>query len=216
LIYEEWNAAAQVRPLEVRPGPCYIAANATRTMLSGVLVQLEGGRLAVVADWLFEGDPGETVELLLRSASMRAGRGLVVVLGPEHFNEWHNVGLAQALRRFNVEVRTGGQLDGGRGFIRRELGRVVGGEPAVSVGEDAAWTLRAFSGGYCREFRGGLIEGEARPGRYRLLMEGLESLAGLVAWGLAEEETPVNWAWDAQGRRYRSALPGRMNAQQVH
>jgi hypothetical protein len=213
LIYEDWQAAAHIRPQMLRPGPVYVAANATRTMLSGVLVQLEEGRLRVLADWLFEGDPGEIIEDLLRAASMRAGRALVAVLGPEHFNEWSNVGLAQALRSFGVEIRTGGALDGGRGFIRRELGRQRGGAPAFSVSEDAHWTLRAFSGGYCREFVRGEPSGEARPGRYRVLMEGLESMASLVAWGLEEAEETVNWAWDQQGRRYRSALPGRMNTQ---
>jgi hypothetical protein len=217
LIYEDWRAAAHVRPQMLRPGPVYVAANATRTMLSGVLVQLEEGRLRVLADWLFEGDPGETVENLLRAASMRAGRGLIAVLGPEHSNEWNNVGLVQALRSFSVEVRTGGPLDPGRSFIRRELARTHQGEPAFQVGEDAQWTLRAFSGGYCREFVRGEPSGEARPGRYRVLMEGLESMASLVAWGLDEAEEAVNWAYDQQGRRYRSALPGRMNERaQIH
>lgn len=217
LIYEEWHAAQHVRPLGLRPGPVYLAANATRTMLSGVLVQLEDGHVNVLADWLFEGDPGETVEPLLRAASMRVarppgpGRALTMVLGPEHFNEWNNVGLVQALRSYGVEVRTGGQLDPGRAFLRRELERTHQGEPAFQVSEDAQWTLRALAGGYCREFRGGEPTAEARPGRYRVLMEGLESMAGLVAWGIEEAEDAVNWAYDAQGRRYRSALPGRMN-----
>jgi hypothetical protein len=40
-------------------------------------------------------------------------------------------------------------------------------------------------------------------------MEGLESLAGLVAWGLEEADEEVNWAFDRSGRRYRSAMPSR-------
>jgi hypothetical protein len=213
LIYDEFLAVLHVRPQQLRAGPVYVAVNATRTMLSGVLVQLEDGRLRVLADWLFEGDPGEVVEDLLRASSMRAGRALVAVLGPEHSNEWSNVGLAQALRAFGVELRTGGPLDPGRAFIRRELERSHQGEPAFQVSEEAQWTLRALSGGYCREFVRGEPSGEARPGRYRVLMEGLESMASLVAWGLEEAEATVNWAYDQQGRRYRSALPGRMNVQ---
>jgi len=39
------------------------------------------------------------------------------------------------------------------------------------------WTLNAFSGGYCERSQGGVLQDFAEEGRYRTVMEGLESFA---------------------------------------
>jgi hypothetical protein len=74
--------------------------------------------------------------------------------------------------------------------------------------------LNAFAGGYSRPLRSGAVAADPEDNRYRLLMEGLEAMAGLLAWGLEDEaeDTAGNFAYDERGRRYRSALPASMQA----
>lgn len=211
LVYEGWRPEAQIRPVTLGREPLYLALNATRIELAAALCQLVDGRLQIAADWIFEGDPGETVERALREASMRCGRGFTAICGPAHFDEYQNVGLVQQLRLAGCEVRPGTHHEKGREWLRRELGRSLGGDPVLAAGEDASWTARAFAGGFSRGLDGGSPSPEPADNRYRLLMEGIESLAGLVSWGLEDDAAPQNWAFDRQGRRYLSAFPGRAN-----
>lgn len=209
LIYPDWHAETQIRPVVIGREPLYLALNSTRIETAAALCQLKDGRLEIAADWVFEGEPGETVEKALREASMRCGRSFIVMAHPKHFDEWHNVGMVQACRAAGAEVRPGTDHQKGREWLRREIGRSRGGDPVLAVSEGAEWTLRAFAGGFSRALHDGAPQTEPQANRYRLLIEGIESLAGLISWGIADETTPQNWAFDRQGRRYLSAMPGR-------
>lgn len=209
LIYEDWNPNAHIRPARPGRGPFFLAAHATRSVLGAVLCELADGRIRALADWLCEGDPTEAAETVLRGAAMCCGRDFTVVLGPGHFDQWNNVGLAQAFRSYGVDCRAGTSPDAGKQFLRRELARTVAGEPVFAVADEAHWTLRAFAGGYSRVLRDGWPSDDAQDNRYRVLMEGLESFTGLVNWGLEDETVERNWAFDANGRRFLSAMPAR-------
>ncbi len=211
LIYEGWNPNAHISVMGYSWNrPLYLAANSDGRTLAAALVQLVDGRTVVYDDWIVEGDPGEALESLIRDASMRTGRKLTMVAGQKHFDQYRNVGLVQAARALGLETRAGGDLSRGRELIRRELSRTVGGYPAFSVGPEAHWTLNALAGGYSRPFVSGFIAEEAADNRYRVLMEGIEALAGLFAWGIEDEDDAVpNFAYDREGRRYRSAMPAR-------
>jgi hypothetical protein len=137
---------------------------------------------------------------------MFAGRGLTVIAGPQHFDQWTNVGLVQAFRAYAVDCRPGGSAESGKAEIRSLLERHIGGSPAFGVCPDATWTLRGFAGGYARPFREGVLADEPENNRYRVLMEGLESLCGLFAFGSQEER---NYAYDRAGRPYLSIIPPR-------
>jgi hypothetical protein len=206
-IYDGWNALAHIAPARVLPGPCYLAANATRGMVSGVVVQLQDGRIVVLGDVVAEGDPGQAAEGVLRQASMFAGRGLTVIAGPQHFDQWNNVGLVQAIRNLGVEARPGGNVAGGRELLRSELAKLPGAGGGFAVSPGATWTLRAFAGGYSRPLVNGQVADEPANNRYRVLMEGLESLCGLFAWGEMAKEG--NMAYDRAGRPYLSIIPQR-------
>lgn len=206
LVYDEWNVLAHVAPKSVMPGLCYLAANATRGMVSGVVVQFHDGRVVVLADFLAEGDPEQAIESVLRQASMFSGRGLTIVAGVRHFDQWTNVGLVQAIRNLGPEVRPGGSVEAGKSFIRQQLERLP---PGISVSPDATWTLRAFAGGYSRPMHHGLIADEAENNRYRVLMEGIESLCGLLSYETMNEER--NYSFDRIGRPYLSIIPNREN-----
>jgi hypothetical protein len=206
LIYEGFNPNVHIRPGELGRGTVFLAANATRSMVVGVLLQVDGGRINVIADWALDGDPGEAAETLLRNASMSTGGNFTVIAGSRHFDQWTNVGLVQALRALGVQCRPGGSSEGGRAVLRRTLEHSLGGEPEFSVAPEATWTLRAFAGGYARPFRDGRVSDIVEDNRYKVLMEGLENLAGLWQWGI-EEQAQRNLAYDQSGKPYLSILP---------
>jgi hypothetical protein len=209
LVYEGFNPNVHIRPLEAGVGgsPLYLAANALRSMVVAVLVQVVSGRIECLADWVVEGDPGEATESVVRSASMFAGRGLTAIAGPRHFDQWQNVGLIQSFREMGVRVQPGAAPDAGRAVLRRGFESTRGGEPEFIASPDAVWTLRALAGGYATPFRDGRLADGPEDNRYRVLMEGLESLAGLFQWGM-DEEKDRNYAFDQiTGRRYLSILP---------
>jgi len=136
------------------------------------------------------------------------------VVPPQHRDRFMNVGLIQAIGRIPAQVATGAAPAGGREWLRNALGRLTRGMPQVQVCSAARWTLNAFAGGYAvpllRGQRAGELGAEAEEGVYRVLMEGLESVVGLMQAAPAEEEEFAgNWAFDRQGRRYRSAMPSR-------
>ena len=84
------------------------------------------------------------------------------------------------------------------------------GQPVVRVCTDARWTLNAFSGGYAKEVtRDGGVTEFAVEGPYKVLMEGLESLAALMKSSSLREDEPLKYAVAPDGRRYISALATR-------
>jgi hypothetical protein len=217
LVYPDWNPNGHI-DADVRPAwgkPVYLAGNATSAALSAALVQIGEGRTVVLGDWIAEGEPAEALEGVVREASMAAGGArLVLIAGRQHWEQYRNVGLIQAARALGLEARPGGDPARGRELIRKELGRVGECGPSFAVAPAARWTLNAFAGGYSRPLRSGAVAADPEDNRYRLLMEGLEAMAGLLAWGLEDEaeDTAGNFAYDERGRRYRSALPASMQA----
>jgi hypothetical protein len=216
LIYEGWNPNAHIEAGEFSwARPAYLACNATRTVTGAALVQCYEGRTAVLHDVVSEGGPDEVLEGIVREASLAAaGAKLTMICGRQHWEQYANVGLVQAARSLGVDVRPAGDPARGREFMRRELGRAAGNGPCFSVSPAARWTLNAFAGGYSRPLRDGSLAGDAEDNHYRVLMEGLEAFAGLLAFGVEDDDEPGNYAYSPDGRRYRSALPARMQTRQ--
>ena len=70
---------------------------------------------------------------------------------------------------------------------------------------DGAW-LNGLAGGYTRGLKNGVLTDAAEDGPYKVLIEGLESFAGLTdAGSLFDEESDMHFATTAQGHRYLSA-----------
>ena len=214
LIYENWNPNAHIEPAEPSYGRAvYLATQANRACLAAVLCQCVDGRTVIFDDWIIEGEAAASLEIVAREASIRSGGArLTLIAGKQHWEQYANVGLVQAARSLGLEVRPGGDPARGRELIRRELGRTssLATGQAFAVAPSARWTLNAFAGGYSTPLRDGHLAKEPVDNHYRLLMEGLEAFAGLMAFGFEDEDQPANWAWDASGRRYRSAMPDRM------
>lgn len=209
-IYDGFQAQHVVEDLpSVARAPAYLALNATGGCTTAALLQLVDGGLMVLADWVREGDPGWSLEGIVREAALMA-QGKPKLFAPQrHFSVYDLVGLKAAVRALPSELGRGGQEHQGREEIRSLLGRLTRGRPMVQVSTQARWTLNAFSGGYCREVtKHGSLTEQAIEGPYRTLMEGIESLAALTKAITVRDDDEVQYAFTKDGRRYISALAG--------
>ena len=120
-----------------------------------------------------------------------------IVLHPQYFDDWRNVGLRQAIRAMPADLGKGVDPARGRAHLRKELERMTKVAPAVQVASNARWTLAAISAGYAQKPG----KNEPEPGVHRTLMEGLEATLGLMALGLSDDN--ANWSYTEDGRRYR-------------
>lgn len=213
--FSDENIVEDLAPAANRP--VYLAANATGSLTTAVLLQAFEGRIRILADWVREGSPAETVsdihmeaalegdttvertervpvpvELILKVPEHRivlARMPVKWVVSPHHNERYTNVGLVQAVRGVPATVQFGADEGAGRGSLVENLGRVTHGSPGLLVSNRARWTLNAFAGGYCRALtRHGVIADHAEEGPYRVLMEGLESFCALMARGLDRQE----------------------------
>lgn len=200
--------------------PAYLVLNTDGRVTTGCLAQVVSGRLCILGDWLSEGDAGHVLPDILEAARLElpttnhAGKlgaqgvapsALRSVAPREHFDEYSTLSLRAAAKRAKIAVSRGGDIIQGREEIRSRLRRLVHDEPAIAIHPRARWTLRAFAGGYARV----LDKVEASPGAYTVLMEGLESFAGLLRGGIAPLDNAPNYAYTEDGRKYVSALAHR-------
>ena len=207
-IYDDFSGRHVGLDIRPSPGaPMYLAMNATSNLTSGALLQYHDGRLKIFADWVLEGEVAVNAPEIVSMARLYGGLRMRLVGGLLHFDQYNNVGLRQALARLPAELTRGGVPDAGRAFIRAALGREHRGLAVVEVGEDARWTLNGFAGGYARSInKSGIISGAADEGQYRVLFEGIESFAAILAAGaLVDEDADVNYEFTPSGQRYIAA-----------
>ena len=192
--------------------PVHLVMNAKAAYVTAALLQYDGRRMTVVADYIDEGDPGQSAVVLVRRAQLDApGKVLRVTAPAIHFDQNRNVGLRAALARVPIDCSIGGDVVQGRQEIQALLRSTVRGLPAIQVNAGARWTLNGLAGGYCRALSpGGALVSEPEDNLYTTLMAGIESFCALTrvrAGGDLEEGANVRTA--ADGRKYRSAMVDR-------
>jgi hypothetical protein len=199
-VYDNFDPALHVsdRLLWQRSEPVYLAMHATGVYTTGVLLQAAYGRTLILRDWIREGEAAMGGVEIVREASMFARTQLEIVLHPQHFDEWRNVGLAQAIRAIPAAIGKGMDPAKGRAHLRKELERMARASPAVQIDAGARWTLAAISAGYAQK----PDKREPEPGIHRTLMEGVESALALMAMGLARDDD-ATLSYTASGQRYR-------------
>jgi len=209
-IYEDFggrNISEDLRPLTSRP--VWLAMGATRGMVCGVLLQVLDGAIRIYADWAREGEPSALFADMFREASLEAGVAPRVVMGPLHFDQYNNVGLRQAAGKMMLDVRRGVPSDAGRPVIRDLLRKELRTMPALMVSSNARWTANGFAGGYSRALlKGGMLADYAEEGPYRVIMEAIESFAGLLKTAVGDDDDENNqlrYDVTSGGRRYLSA-----------
>jgi len=208
-IYDDFggrHVAEELKPASGRP--VWLCLNATRNVLTGVVVQVLDGCLRIFADGLREGDPATILASFVADLQLEAGAPVRLVAGPLHFDQYNNVGLVQAAARLPREVRTAVAPGRARASIANLLQRERQGMPMVMVSSNARWTLNAFAGGYSRALlKQGQLADYAEEGVYRTLMEGLESFMGLMELGSPDDEDDGRtYAVTSDGRRYVTML----------
>lgn len=207
-IYDNFTRQNVVEELPVlRQSGCYLALGATRQYTTAVLCQISGTGLRVVADWVREGDPGNTLADIFAEAKLINPK-FQVFAPPQHWQGYDTIGLQPAARRALQPIKMAGDPAQGREELRKKIDALTHGQPALQVSTKARWTLNGFSGGYARSIKAGAREvfGVADDGPYKTLMEGLEAFVAVTGGSLERDgEDAPNYAIDASGRRYLSA-----------
>lgn len=212
-IYSDFNGVRHVAQdiVPSRSRPLWLCLNATRSSLTGVVLQSFDGAIRVFGDVVREGDPAALLAGTVSDIQTDFGRtDLKLCAGPIHFDRYANVGLIAAAQRLPKEVRNTVAPERGRPVIVDMLQREQGGMPMLMISDEARWTLNAFAGGYSRVLlKQGQLADYAEDGPYKTLIEGLESFSGLLELGSTDDagRSRLN-AETPQGRPYRSMLAG--------
>jgi hypothetical protein len=212
-IYDDFSAKHVSENLEPLKGhPVWLVLNATHTIVTAVLLQAINGSVRVYADYVREGDAVACVDDIVALAMLDAGDGVRCLGGPRHFDQYNNVGLAQALRRNRIELQRGAQPPVGRSHLTALLQREKQGVPLVVISDKARWVLNGFSGGYSRALnKQGQLADYADDNEYRVILEGLESFVGRLSAGDPDaQDANSNYAIASNGRRYMTTLPNQM------
>lgn len=206
-IHEHFSHRHVFEDLRRLHGPQpWLVANATRSLTAAALVQYHEQTLYVLADWVREGDPGQQLSDIAGSAQIEAGRRVTLVAAPSHFDQFANVGLLQAAARIPLSTQRSVPAPIGSPIFSTMLQRESRGFPVVRVSSNARWTLNGLSGGYSRTLKNGVLSLEAEDGPYKVLLEAIESFAGLTdAGSLFDENEGMHFAVTANGSRYLSA-----------
>lgn len=212
-IYDDFNGVRHVAQ-DMQPArgrPLWLCLNATRSMVTGMVVQVFDGCVRIYGDIIREGEPSSVLGRLLADVQSDFSRkDLKLCCGPVHFDRYANVGLVAAVTKLPGRIDPTPSPDRGRSVIASLLQREHGGLPMLMVSDQARWTTNAFAAGYSRVLlKQGQLADYAEEGPYRTLIEGLEGFAGLVELGSTDGSGSDRLnAQTAHGRPYRSMIGG--------
>lgn len=209
-MYEDFggrNVMEEIAPVAgIKP---WLLMGATNSMVTAVLVQTSGGALRILWDKVLEGEPSALAATILNEASLEVG-AFRVMMGPQHFDQYNNFGLRQAVMKRMTEVRKGVGAEVGRPEVRKLLRQEIRSMPALLVAAQARWVSNGFAGGYARALlKGGMLAEHAEEGAYRVVMESIESFTGLMKTAVGDEDDEareIHYDVTSNGRRYISAL----------
>ncbi len=208
-MFEDFGARHAGEDMKALPGrPLWCAMNATAQGVTAVTAQVLDGALRLYQDWMREGEPSAVFADLMKDITVETGERPRLVMGPKHFDQYNNFGVRQAARKGNWDTRQGTQPDVGRAVIRDLLRKELRNTQALLVSDQAVWVSNGFAGGYCRALmKGGMLAEYAEEGPYRTMLESIESFAGLMKLGMAEddEEQELVYDYTSAGRRFVSA-----------
>ena len=204
-IYDGFSQINIVDTLYYYPRlPVFLAVNATGSMTTGVLAQIVNGRMHILHDFAYEGDPGSNLHTLVEAASSVANAALTVYAPRVHFDRYDNLGFRAAAKAVPIALRRGGDGPQGREQLRGLIEGMRANVPTLRVSSAATWTLRAFAGGYARAQN----KDEPEDNVYRVLMEGLEALAGTMRSGFEAADQNIAYATGNDGRKYMTTRGG--------
>jgi hypothetical protein len=190
-----------------RKKPAFLALNAQAGMVTAILLQRLDGAIRVMADWVFDGNAGDGLDIIIPDAAIVAGRPVVPWAPAERFDKFDGSGLILAARRKGITIRKGRSPDDTA--LTPWLRRQIKGFPAFMVSPDATWAINGMLAGYARSLDiSGKVSDQPEPNQYCLLLQGLESLISeFDAATQAEDDdnSEINWQYTGDGRRFMSA-----------
>lgn len=223
-VYDNFREECIDASLKIRrEGALWLLINTNSQMTSAILVQMQEGRLCILADWLVEADagacltdivkdaqlqvladhPSRTANSLLPTGAAEHGSSSVFrcLSSRQHFDGYSIHGLKAAAKAAKLSLSPGGESLRGREELRAILRRTTHGRPALATHPEASWTLRALAGGYARD----ADRQEPQQNAYALLIDPLEAFAALSRQP-SELDSSINYEYTSDGRRYISAL----------
>lgn len=188
----------------IKNNPINVALNTDGKTTTAQLIQYTTKRLLVFRDWLMEGDPGECLPDIVSEIRAETGNAPAIRwFSPRlHFQDFSTIGLKAAANKARVTISRGGDPLVGREEIRSLMRQYSRELPSFMVSAKARWTLRAMSGGFAKE----ATATEPVRNSYSVLMEGLESLVGLMRGPSTQDDNDASYVYTSDGRRYLSAL----------
>jgi hypothetical protein len=185
-----------------------LALNSDNSYTTAVLLQFVRGQTRILADWVAEGSPSETLSDLAgyARATLPSPQTPFKTVAPlSHFNHYDTIGLRAAALKIPLTVYRGSPVENGLAELRRLLSTAAHGRPAISLAQNASWSLRALGGGYARS-----LTPRAAPhpvpqtSLYEVLVHGL--CATLAATAVQEQvDTSAYTAYTKSGVPYLSS-----------
>lgn len=189
--------------------PMWLAVNGTQQYTTGILCQYNDGTLNVLADWVYDGDPGTTLPMLMRQAGLEAGQRVRVVAPARHWTDTDSIGLVPSAARVPVSMTHGGPEAEGREELRKLMRTTQRDWPCLRVARAAHWTINGMAMGYVRHVdKSGIVSLHAADNVYKVLLEGLEAFAALLQAATNQGmEGGARYATTPSGVRHLTALP---------
>ena len=203
-VYENFAQENVFDPVFVEAsGTPFLILGSDGNSTAGVLVRSKQGFIYVTHDWLEAGNCGDIIEGIAQDVRALIGGRPTCYAGPQHFQQYDNIGLRAAARSCGLNLLQGGSLIQGREELRRLIQLIRGQTPMFRVSKDATWTVRALSGGYARM----PDKKEIKEGGYKVIGEALETFAAVLAMGDFDGEQNLIYATTRDGRRFLSSMP---------
>jgi hypothetical protein len=212
-VYEDFQDAHVAEALELdERRPPFLVMSARPAITAGALVQLVGGCIRVYEDWLIDAPPLEAFKLIVDDATLVAARKVEVVVPMEQFEKYTGHGIPGAARVSRVIVTPGAMAGTSEGVLKPYLQKIVQGEPAFLVADEARWVLNGLAGGYSRKLNSaGVLQEKPEDNQYRIMLEAIEAFVGWFGTMHDDVDNDPNRRYDTtkDGRQYLTTLPGR-------
>jgi hypothetical protein len=187
-----------------------LGLHATMSETCGVLLEVDGRHLTVLADFTSALAPGDAVADIMTVVRAAYPKRRVTVYVPAEDDEQRGrVPLMDALRAAYIPAFKGSYISSSRGCLADSLRTTYQGRRMLRVVSNCRATLRALASGYRKPIgKDGRGTGEPEKGVSRTLMEALEPMVHAVLQGAVANQLPDGFgsARNAQGVQYLSAL----------
>lgn len=212
-VYEDFGEGNVGPAPPVGAGDVVVTAwNANASEVVCAVLVRSGRHLFVARDWAQSGPVTDCVKAIaadLRGSYPRAR--FEAYVPAELHDAWQRVSLVPALRMERLAAWRGEHVAVARGGLAERLRTTIRERRLLTVDRHAPLTLNALAGGYKFPVAGsGKQAHEPEAGISRLIAEAIETAAAVFDRRLdSEAETGSNYGYNAQGVRYRTALPQR-------